>query len=445
MRALCNRIFAIFLLVTILTGMVAFADLSEVSLEDTIPVEEIPAQRQCGLLHGGIEDAFVEVPEQQNLRLAAAPVDLEDVLLAGCLARQESINVLRFGIKIDDMGDLFYNFSMTHPEAFVATSYGYDWTLTPFGKVIVSIKPIYLCTKEELPQKQQEMEAFVDSYVAEAAQYKDSLEQILSVHDRLVVHCAYCTEAAEKAENKTLTEADYIYFHAYGLFQEGTVVCQGYAQAFYAIMKKMGYEVNYCYNSGHIWNYLKLDGKWYHLDATWDDPVPDKEGVASHTYFLKSDGAMTTHAPEEWKTALNELPVCDSTKYESGYMFNFQNRITIRKKNGKYQFDVATGPTSSITFSSDKLWTGEILATEPADGKIKFMFMKETEKPSTFYAAQKDKNGVLRGFGSIVLQNRETNIIYSCPLPPASDKVTSTEIYFRDGDTQKPTGPMIVY
>lgn len=455
MRTFCSKFFAIFLLLTILTGVVAFADTEVIFEEETIHLEEAMPQEHCGLLSSGVE---VSLPEnlaepisaydtEQNLRLDAENLpSLEETLEKGCLNRDEFIDIRQFGVKLNDLKDIFYCFSMKHPELMIATSYQYVR-----GQTLLTsdyawfIGPYYLCSKEELAQKQQEMDAFVDSYVAEAEQYTDSLEQVLAVHDKLVLGCAYCTEAAEKSGNGTLTKEDYIYFHAYGLFDKGTVVCQGYAQAFYAIMKKLGFEVNYCFNSGHIWNYIKLNGKWYHLDATWDDPTPDRAGVVSHGYFLKSDGAMTSHAPAEWKTDLNALPECNSTKYERGYLFNFRNQIKISKKDGKYQFDVATGPNSTITFTSDKLWTGDILATEPADGKIKFMFMKKPEKPSIFYAAQKDKNGVLRGFGSITLEKQETNTIYSCPLPPASDKVKSTEIYFRDGETQKPTGPVIVY
>ena len=40
-----------------------------------------------------------------------------------------------------------------------------------------------------------------------------------------------------------------------------------------------------------MWNYVKLDGKWYAVDTTWDDPVIVGGGIASeetkHRYFLK--------------------------------------------------------------------------------------------------------------------------------------------------------------
>jgi hypothetical protein len=39
----------------------------------------------------------------------------------------------------------------------------------------------------------------------------------------------------------------------------------------------------------HSWNLVQLDGNWYHVDVTWDDPTPDVTGRVLHTHFLKTD------------------------------------------------------------------------------------------------------------------------------------------------------------
>ena len=49
---------------------------------------------------------------------------------------------------------------------------------------------------------------------------------------------------------------------------------------------------NYKINSdNHIWNLVNLDGTWYHLDLTWDDPVtvgiPDLN-LLEHSFFMIS-------------------------------------------------------------------------------------------------------------------------------------------------------------
>ena len=38
---------------------------------------------------------------------------------------------------------------------------------------------------------------------------------------------------------------------------------------------------------GHIWNAVKINDEWLHLDLTWDDPVSsDGKNYLYHKYFL---------------------------------------------------------------------------------------------------------------------------------------------------------------
>ena len=41
----------------------------------------------------------------------------------------------------------------------------------------------------------------------------------------------------------------------------------------------------------HEWNYVELDGKWYAVDCTWDDPIVRGNGRLSeedkHKFFMK--------------------------------------------------------------------------------------------------------------------------------------------------------------
>lgn len=38
-------------------------------------------------------------------------------------------------------------------------------------------------------------------------------------------------------------------------------------------------------NEQHIWNTVMLDGQWYHVDVTWDDPIGSSFEYTDHAYF----------------------------------------------------------------------------------------------------------------------------------------------------------------
>lgn len=91
-------------------------------------------------------------------------------------------------------------------------------------------------------------------------------------------------------------------------FREKKGVCQAYADAYtYILKKKLNID---CYTLGsvdlnHAWNVVKIDGEWYHVDVTWDDPaihdvisdtiLDDYFGAASHKYFMISSDAIRAH------------------------------------------------------------------------------------------------------------------------------------------------------
>ena len=43
-----------------------------------------------------------------------------------------------------------------------------------------------------------------------------------------------------------------------------------------------------------MWNKVKIDDKWYNIDLTSDDPLPNLSSLANHTYFLLSDEELKT-------------------------------------------------------------------------------------------------------------------------------------------------------
>lgn len=128
----------------------------------------------------------------------------------------------------------------------------------------------------------------------------NTYNDIKMVHDYLVDNIEYDTSIAR----------DNIY-DVYGALVNGTCVCEGYARSFKYIMDNMGIPcvlvIGKATNSqgeteNHAWNYVNINGTWYAIDTTWDDPVVlngGKASTASRTkYFLKGSSTMNNdHVP----------------------------------------------------------------------------------------------------------------------------------------------------
>ena len=75
------------------------------------------------------------------------------------------------------------------------------------------------------------------------------------------------------------------------------------------------YNSNYAgsgnYGEGHAWNLVQLDGQWYHLDVTWNDPLPDRGNEVRYGYFLVSD----THLARDHTWIMADYPSATNEQY----------------------------------------------------------------------------------------------------------------------------------
>ena len=130
-----------------------------------------------------------------------------------------------------------------------------------------------------------------------------NFEKVKAVHDYVILNTKYSMDTIASQ------------YTTYSLLTEGKAVCQGYALFIYRMLQEMGFDVKYVkgYAGGelHGWNLVKLNGRWFHLDATWNDPIPDRDNHIRYKYFLLSDKEIAkTHTWE--RTA---YPSASSEKY----------------------------------------------------------------------------------------------------------------------------------
>ena len=74
---------------------------------------------------------------------------------------------------------------------------------------------------------------------------------------------------------------------AIGALFEGKAICSGYSDAMSLFLDKLGLENVRIATEEHVWNVVLIDGTWYHIDLTWDDPIVTNGGdIIQYDYFL---------------------------------------------------------------------------------------------------------------------------------------------------------------
>ena len=108
-------------------------------------------------------------------------------------------------------------------------------------------------------------------------------EKIKAIHDYIINNTKYDKNRSDNKVNQYYSDT------AYGALIENYAICGGYSDSMKLFLDKLGI-VNYKISSeNHIWNLVNLNGSWYHLDLTWDDPVTNTgEDVLEYDYFLIS-------------------------------------------------------------------------------------------------------------------------------------------------------------
>ena len=115
-------------------------------------------------------------------------------------------------------------------------------------------------------------------------------EKELAVHDWIVEHGSYDQTVHSNPGHSGRTG----YRDPYGILVGGYGNCLGYSTTFQLLMDLSGVEcitvVGAVFDSreDHAWNMVKLDGEWYCVDVTWDDPTMgngNTNSVVRHRYF----------------------------------------------------------------------------------------------------------------------------------------------------------------
>lgn len=272
----------------------------------------------------------------------------EKLIYDNLLSSAEEIDLSGYSLSADDLADIFDDLMSSRPDLFfVANTYSYTYTE---DGTIISVTPKYKYSGNTLKTAKKTYDSFISDITSGIRSSWSDTEKILYIHDYIVLSCEYDLSGGNS--------------DVYMLARSGSGTCASYTLAFLAACEKVGIECDVAKSDSmnHIWNIVKADGKWYHVDVAWDDTVPNMKGQVLHNNFMRSDSGIrnassTVH--ENWSCDYE----CSSERFSSSFIGNVNSRFVF-VKNGWYavdtgefalcKFDISSGTKTKVADISEK-------------------------------------------------------------------------------------------
>ena len=263
-----------------------------------------------------------------------------------------------------ELADIYFMLRLDCPEIFYTVQFRYRYY--PDSEYVEMI-PEYLFNKNKILDHRKAMEARVKKLARQAEKLSEK-EKEQFVHDFICENVRY--DKLKKAYSHEII----------GPLGQGVGVCEGIAKAVKILCDALGIwcmiavseanpEKNIKYRQA--WNIVRIGGKYYHLDVTFDNSLSSEHGIR-YDYFNLSDAQIfRDHEPVIW-----HVPACEDgdhtyyrekkvsfTKYEE-----VQKRAAQAAKKGK-----------TLTFH----WRGGYLTKEVLNELIR-MIQEEAQKKGKY-------------------------------------------------------------
>lgn len=194
---------------------------------------------------------------------------------------QEKVSVSDLGMNLDDLSAVIFSYEKDNP-CFLDTywEYSVEYLGTEDNSDVQSIIPIY-----DASVSNDLLKTKADRVLAEAKKLPNDYQRLKYVHDWISENTVY-----KDSGQKYTKRAD-------GPIIQGTAICSGYSKALMYFAQELGIPclcIEGRTNEEHLWNMVKLNGNWYHVDMTYDDPnTPSGANALRYDYFLVSDSTIS--------------------------------------------------------------------------------------------------------------------------------------------------------
>ena len=140
-------------------------------------------------------------------------------------------------------------------------------------------------------------------------------EKQLAIHDWIIDRVRYDEETLSNSPNAS---PDPDNDNPYGAIFGRRAICSGYSSTFQLFMDMVGIEcitVDGYYSvtgAEHAWNMVRIDGEWYCVDVTWNDPIGGSQSALTRYRYFNVTSAFMWETGHRWDESTT--PVADSGK-----------------------------------------------------------------------------------------------------------------------------------
>ena len=271
---------------------------------------------------------------------------LKDIIYSNMSNREESFLINYTGDTSSlksDIQDVMAEIEM-QDEYLANSRSGYSWSARGYANDMdITFEVGYLHSKSDEDYIESKVDDILSGIISPDM---SDLEKVKAVNDYIVLNTEYSTDTFASAHSP------------YAILTEGKGVCQAYALLEYKMLGKLGFEHRYVVGDaggvGHAWNSVNLDGSWYFIDSTWNDPVPDRKHNVSYCYFLVTDDYLDDD--HNWEESSYQSTGYDEYSYfhEMDHTSSDIDYIYYRRES-----DAGTLHKSSVDGSEDMQLTGD--------------------------------------------------------------------------------------
>jgi len=255
--------------------------------------------------------------------------------------------IIKQHISVSDINLLMQKILDEHPELF----YFDKWNCVVSANR-VQVEPIYLFDKKDIKKVYEDCDRQIKNILSKVVNLS-KIEQIKLVHDILIRNISYYN-----------LEDLYIYHSIVGPLIYRKAVCDGYSRLYKLLLDRLGFPCIVVRGRGfnkslidsesHLWNMINYQGKWYHIDVTYDHAL-SLHNYIRYDYFLVDDSVISIDhyynkqvTPKSYDDSMNPYYIEPSFSKEADIIACICNKISLKKTDFILRVDSLSGNVDEI-------------------------------------------------------------------------------------------------